>query len=73
MKKIVDIIIKDVLKRVDEIEPLDEKDRIFYVRNLVQEISGISMDYLSLGEAKKIIREVEKGIKKRDWFYLYEN
>jgi len=62
-KEIVDLIIKEILARKEEVRRLEIKDRIAYIGFLVQEISGVPALYLPLNVSKRIFNEIGEEIR----------
>ena len=62
-KEIVDLIIREILERKEEVIRLEIKDRVAYIGFLVQEISGIPALYLPINISKKIFNEIGKEIR----------
>jgi hypothetical protein len=65
-KEIIDFIINELLKRVEEIRRLEIADRLAYVGILVQEISGVPAIYLSREDAEHILNILGKEVRLGD-------
>ena len=62
-KEIVELLVEELLKRIEEIKTLEIKDRLAYVDFLIREISGIPAAYLPREAGERILRELEKEVR----------
>jgi hypothetical protein len=65
-KEIRDLIISELLQRIEEIRRFEIKDRIPYIGFLIQEISGIPAIYVPLQDARYIMKIIGKEINLSD-------
>jgi hypothetical protein len=65
-EEIVEFIIKELMRRIEEIKRLEIKDRLVYIGFLIEEISGIPAIYLPKKEAGEIIKRIDNKIKLSD-------
>ena len=62
-KEIVELIISELLKRVEEIKRLEIEDRVAYIGFLIQEIAGIPAIYLPSEVAEEILNAVGERVR----------